>query len=604
MRRRGPREVAFRLKQSASNVRRLLSPPRPDAPKAASLPLADGAAVAAKLRGAEYAAEVERLAGSILAHRFPLLGGVVETGAAIEWRKDYLHGQATGLGFFARIPYLDFVRAGDHKPIWELNRHQHLVLLAQAWLLSGREEFLEEVWRQIADWLGQNPYPRGINWASALEVAFRALSWLWIDHLAGARMPDTLRRAFLRGLFIHGLHLRGNLSVYFSPNTHLLGEAVALHALGLFFDRPEWRQTAGAVLDREVLRQVREDGAYFEQSSYYHVYALDMLLFHAILRPPAAPYRERLARMAHYLHSLAGPREEIPFLGDDDGGRFFHPFGAHARYGRATLAACAAFGIGGPLPYRAEDLYPLAAWWLGATEGSGAAELRSELFRDSGFAVLVDGGAQCVVDAGPFGPISVGHTHASKLSFTLRSGEEWLLIDPGTYTYVADAALRRLFRGTAMHNTIRIDGLDQAEPAGPFAWRGRPYVAVTQWNPGARRDEIAAECRYRGFTHRRRIEWEKPSRIVVTDEIDGPPSEHMVEQFWHTGPGAGRLGPRTFRLGLHATIALDGEAEIAEGGEFGWRSPAFGVRVPSPVIRLNLAATLPARLVTRIALSE
>ena len=49
------------------------------------------------------------------------------------------------------------------------------------------------------------------------------------------RHAEDFRGRFLTELYRHGLHLDANLSVYFSPNTHLLGEAVALHALGVLF---------------------------------------------------------------------------------------------------------------------------------------------------------------------------------------------------------------------------------------------------------------------------------------------------------------------------------------------------------------------------------
>jgi hypothetical protein len=599
-----PRAVAYRLRQEAVNASRLLFPPRARSLKPQSLPLPGGAAIAEKLRNTAYAAEVERLAAQVLAHRFPLLGVEIGTADPIDWRKDHLHGITTGPAYFARIPYLDFSRSGDHKVIWELNRHQHLVLLAQGWLLSSNADLLPEIWRAIQSWIEQNPYPRGINWASALEVAFRALSWLWVDHLAGSHMPPALRRSFLDALHIHAAHLRTNLSVYFSPNTHLLGEAVALHALGLFFQNPDWLATGADIVHRSIKHQVRDDGAYFEQSTYYHVYALDMLLFHAILEPPQADYRDRLRRMARFLRAVAGPQREIPFIGDDDGGRFFHPYGSHARYARATLAACAAFGIAEDVTYTSEDLHPLAAWWLGAVDGENCAELHSERFPDSGFAVLTDGATHCVVDAGPFGPFRGGHTHAGKLSLTLCRNGEWLLFDPGTYTYVADPALRDRFRGTAMHNTVRIDGLDQAEPAGPFAWREPPHVRLTSWKTGPARDELEAECRYRGFRHVRRIVWEKPSCIFVTDEIEGPAGTHELEQCWHAGTRARLLSPREFALGAGAALVLDGEAEHSEGGEFGWRSPAFAARVPAPVICLHRRTTLPARFQARILLSE
>jgi uncharacterized heparinase superfamily protein len=118
---------------------------------------------------------------------------------------------------------------------------------------------------------------RGINWASALEVAFRAISWLWIYHIAGADLESGFRARFLSALCRHGAYLEANLSVYFSPNTHLLGEAVALHALGLLFPSfpraGDWARQGSQIVAEQMEAQVREDGSHFEQSSYYHLYA-------------------------------------------------------------------------------------------------------------------------------------------------------------------------------------------------------------------------------------------------------------------------------------------------------------------------------------------
>lgn len=240
-------ELAFRARQEAANLFLLASPPKFSGAKPGRLTLPNPHATAAALRGTDYAQSVQATAEEILAHRFPLLGTVIDTGPDISWRRDYLHGTESGLAYFRRVPYLNFASVGDHKFIWELNRHQHLHLLAQAFVFTGREEFKREIFSQLESWFDQNPFQRGINWASALEVAFRTLSWIWVYHLMAAEMPDSFGSRFVTELYRHGRHLAENLSIYFSPNTHLLGEAVALHALGTLFPGfPEslrWQRT-------------------------------------------------------------------------------------------------------------------------------------------------------------------------------------------------------------------------------------------------------------------------------------------------------------------------------------------------------------------------
>lgn len=448
-------EIRFRLAQELGNLWMLANPPRLGTASAVRLGCPDGRTVAGRLRGTAYAAEVERLAAL-----------------------DPVINAPSDLRYFRRIPYLDFEKVGDHKAIWEPNRHQHLVLLAQASLLTGRPEYAPAIERHLDSWYRGNPWLRGINWTSALEVAFRALSWLWVDHLVGDRLRG--RRRLLEELFRHGCYLERNLSLYFSPNTHLLGEAVALHALGTAYpDWPRaarWRETGAQILDAESRRQVRPDGSYFEQSTYYHVYALDLFLLHAVLSGKVGPH---LAPMADFLAVLLGPARELPFLGDDDGGRLFHPYGKRERFGRATLATAAAVLGRSDLPVEPEDSYEQACWWIGAAP-AGRVRPASRLFPDAGLAVMVSGDVHAVFDAGPFGPGGAGHSHSDTLSLVVRVGEERILIDPGTYTYVAGAGWREAFRGSAAHNTLRLDGRNQATPAGPFRWMDKPEVKLLE----------------------------------------------------------------------------------------------------------------------------
>ncbi len=560
----------------------------------AQFPAPEGRKVAGALADSGFAREVIELAAGVRGHRFPLLGLTVETGAEIRWRRDYERGIESAPDYFRRIPYLDTSRAGDHKLIWELNRHQHLVTLAQAYLFTGEQANLEEICAQLETWFVQNPYARGINWASTLEVALRSLSWMWVYHFVGRELPHEFRRRWLGAIYSHARFIENNLSVYFSPNTHLLGEALALHVLGLFFrPLPEarcWERVGARILREQMDRQVHNDGSHIEKSTYYHLYALDMFLLHAILAKPDPAYWDKLGRMVSYLDSVLGPARVLPFLGDDDGGRLFHPYGAREQFGRASMATAAAVLHREDCESQEEDLYAQAYWWLGPVVAPPvAAEGRaSHLFPDAGLAILVAGQNHIIVNAGSFGPWGAGHSHAGALSIIARSAAEEVLIDAGTYTYTGDAAWRDWFRGAEAHNTIRINQLDQATSTGPFRWKDHPRVKVIAWDSNAERDTLEAECCYRGFTHRRRIDFEKPGLLIVVDEVAGPAGEHEVEQLWHLGSPDARV-----------RLALADGAECIES----WRSTAFGAKFPAPLMRVRRRGQLPLRLEARIQLS-
>ncbi|MGE5646331.1 MAG: alginate lyase family protein [Acidobacteriota bacterium] len=597
-------ELAFRIAQEAGNLRMWLASPRAPGEQAAPLAaLPEPHTVADALRGTAYARDVEALAAQILTHRFPLLGCTIETGPEIDWRRDYSSGISTEPRYFRLIPYLDAQRAGDHKIIWELNRHQHWVLLAQAFLFTGRREFLDEIATQFESWMRANPFLAGINWTSALEAAFRALSWTWVYHLTGAEMDAPLRRRFLTALHRHGRYIERNLSIYFSPNTHLLGEAVALHALGALFpafpESARWAENGGRIVREQMRAQVREDGSHFEQSSYYHIYALDMFLFHAVLADTPEDYKQRLARMADYAGALLGPSRSLPFLGDDDGGRFFHPYGARDRFGRATLATAAALLGREDWGARCKDAPEQAAWWLGPREFADVpAAPHSKLYPDAGAAILAAGETHIVIDAGPFAGGSAGHSHSDTLSIVARLGAEEILIDPGTYTYVSDPEWRDRFRGSAAHNTVRVDGRDQATPAGPFRWLDTPQVQIREWRTGPAQDKLDATVRYGGVEHRRRLLFLKPNLLFILDDIAGG---RVCEQFWHAGAPVRPLGDMCFAIGSRAALAFAGAVEVEVSG--GWRSRALGSKEPAPVIRVSQNAAGAARFAALLDLN-
>jgi hypothetical protein len=208
-------------------------------------------------------------------------------------------------------------------------------------------------------------------------------------------------------------------------------------------------------------------------------------------------------------------------------------------------------------------------------------------------AVMTAGDAHIVIKAGPFGEGSGGHSHSDVLSLVARLGDREILIDPGTYTYVADAAERNRFRGSAAHNTVRVDVRDQAIPAGPFRWTGKPAAAIRQWTSSASRDFLDASCTYAGFTHRRRVVFLKPDLLVVLDTVlhtaEGGVGDRMLEQFWHLAASQDA-----------ARLSFSAPAEMTEG----WRSRVFASKEPSPVLCVKRRGPLPVAMAAVLDLSK
>jgi hypothetical protein len=577
----------------------------------------------------QEAAAIVREADEICGHRFRLLGYEnlvfnLSGGTDIDWHLDPVHGKRAPLHPWFKIPFLDFAVVGDHKVTWELNRHQHLVTLAKARQLSSDEKYTRELMAQWRSWIKANPYPMGINWGSTLEVAFRALSWIWVDQLLGGTPEHAAFQAeLLPALAFHGCYIERYLSTYFSPNTHLLGEAVALIFLGTLYPQmprsERWKEQGWRIVLHEVERQVRPDGVYFEQSLHYHVYALDFFLYAQLLaarngmRIPES-YDGALGRMLDVVAALAqaGPAEGF---GDDDGGRLFNPRRNQTESMTDPLAL-------GSLIYSrkfsAARLTEEAIWLFGdqavdkLSPTPQSATIRCVAFPDSGLYVLADSqpcAQTMMVDAGPQGVARSGHGHADALSLRLTmDGRRWL-VDSGSGVYIAkNLADRDTFRGTGAHNTLRVDGVDQATPDEPFSWTHIPTPVAESWIAGKSFTYFAGS--HNGYTrlsdpvvHRRHV-LKVAGRLWLVRDVAIGCAEHALEVRWHF---ASDLAVQTVDEG---TV----EAERINSGEGGaglrlifpeetaWAtevtrtllSPAYGTYQTAPLVRRHARASLPA----------
>jgi hypothetical protein len=555
-------------------------------------------------------------------------------GGAIDWHFDPVSGRRAPTGCWTAARYLD-PRWGDHKVVWELNRHQHWIALGRAEWLTGDGSARASFIRQLQQWLQTNPPLVGMNWASALELGLRALSWTWALELFVATPPagePPWTLDLLLGLDRQLAHVERHLSRYFSPNTHLLGEALALYVCGRAL--PELRASARrAALGREVLlqervRQVLPDGGHVERSPHYHRYALEFfLLALSVARVTGdremadalAPVAQRMAAFLRHFCDAAG---RYPNIGDDDGGELCPIAGHNHGHARQTLGWAAAvlgrpgLAIGPPL----ESVLWLTAHETleappvnGGTRGhtSDAATLqRSVVFADTGYLAARHGGSLATMDVGAHGFLNGGHAHADSLALTIVAKGAPLLIDPGTATYTMDPVLRNRLRSSQWHNTLSLDGRSQAEPAGPFGWATTASARLRHAALNPRFDYVDADTNaWSPLAHRRIFLMADDDYWVVADGVLGT-GHHRADLYWHIDPlwEVQSAEPSVVRLshcfGGAVTLSVSNarldvfHADAASG--LGWTAPVYGRVVPAATIRAHADHAAPFWIVTTI----
>ena len=596
------------------------------------------------LDAAPYLAAAERIAGGTL----DIFGASCAGEAPPRWNRDPKTGIEAPLSFGKRLNYRDRRRVGEIKYLWELNRHLHLVTLAQAHALSGDTKYLEVLKLHVESWISACPKGRGPNWCSALEAAIRLINWSIAWQLAGGAHAvlftgsagGRFRERWLASIYEHVRFVRGYLSRHSSANNHLIGEAAGLFIAGLTWPCwPEVRRAqavARRILEREALLQNSADGVNLEQAVCYQQFVLDFLLLSLLAgesagEPLSDDYRARIAAMLAFLASIMDASGAVPMIGDGDDAAVTRlaPGAGFCPY-RSLLASGAVLFEDGALRLKAGQLDDKTRWLFGARAEEAFARLRGRpvvlpprrSFPGGGYYVLGcdferASEMRVVADAGPIGYGTLAaHGHADALSFTLSIGGLPFLIDPGTYRYHGGGVWRAYFRGTSAHNTVAVDGLDQSEQGGDFLWLRKARAGCTAalfsdavetlsgWHEGYLRlaDPVL---------HRRRLILKKRTRCLDVEDELVMSGEHDVEIFLHCAPEcivepvsggfAIRRGP--WALLVQLPVHPAGAARLYSGSTqplCGWVSRHYDQREPAPTIvwRARLAGR--SRLCTRL----
>jgi Heparinase II/III-like protein/Heparinase II/III N-terminus len=467
--------------------------------------------------------------------------------------------------------------------------------LAAAFRETGDRRYQRAWERLVSSWIeqveiGVDPTDavgrRILNWIYAWNAFADAPAFAGLGPGLGARMLESLRAqtAWLREHLTPARNHR-TLELY-----ALFLAAIALPAIdgGL-------RDFALGELDRNLAADFRSDGVHVEGSTHYHLIAVRSLLgaranarrFGVAL---AAGFDRRLQRALDFALHCQRPDGRIPALSDADDGSYRELLALAAdQFDRPDYRYAATRGAAGTPPRARGISFPAGGYHVQRSGwGEGGAGFEDERF--------------LIFDCGPLG--DGGHGHYDVLSVELAAGGRPLVLDPGRYTYhEGEPNLRRWFKGTAAHNTVCVDGLDQTTYR-----RRKPKGAVARHRflgraraPGLDVVRGAVDSPRYDARHERRILFVAGEYWVFEDRLSAA-RPHRYDQRWHLAPDADRrvelAGGRDAALALAPGLALVFAAGVDLALERGWYAPSYGIKHPAPVVSAVLEGTSDARFVT------
>lgn len=552
-------------------------------------------------------------ADCIVRHEFDVFGIRKNFGSPINFHLDPKTGNIWPLQFWNDIDYRDGKTIGGIKFAWELNRLHHWPQLALAFVLTRNKIYFDEFFYQLKSWLESNPYPYGINWISGIEIGIRLVNLFYSLKIIGRDdLGNELCDCIQKFVYLHACHLYRYPSKYSSCGNHALAEALGLFIAGTAFpsfkDATKWKAFGKLVLEREIVRQIYPDGSSFEHSTtYLHSVADYYLIYYLLCGEYCQPCGKNiglfLERIFTFIASLVDYQGNFPLIGDDDDGYVLKLwFGEQNNY-------LSLLNTGSLLFKRPDWVHPISSLDIKTCVLIGQQvnaewkhlclnqswDSRSFCFKDAGISVFAEkipgNDIKLIFNHGPLGALPASaHGHADALSFWLTVNGEPIIVDPGTYLYQSGGKWRTYFRSTAAHNTIEIDGRDQAVQVADFMFGD--FYHVHSDGLAENDDVIVCQAWHDGYrrlsdptVHNRKITFEKRTLFISIHDVIKCSRNHLVKLLFHLHPAiiVEEEENNAFKL-LSATctlrLSIDSQLHCQmikghTGSLMGWYSPRF-----------------------------
>ncbi|MBX3437999.1 MAG: alginate lyase family protein [Planctomycetaceae bacterium] len=587
-----------------------------------------------------FAAHAEAKGAAIIGGSWEMLGCEFDVSGAIDWHRDPRTGHQFPCVFYADVPRHQAADDGiDVKYVWELGRQQFVAELARSWQFTRDERFARQAQRLISSWIEQNPIYDGVHWTSGLEVAVRAISWIWtlaaLADWSGWREGDLDRIA--ASLVDHATYLEHHFSYFSSPYNHLVGEATGLYliaqALRHLPTAGGWRDKARDVLEEHGPKQFDRDGFCVEQATGYHYFTLGFLSLAIVAARQNRTPLTRCERSAHQAFRTGilfqQPNGRWPAIGDVDSARAI-PVHHEDFWDFNSLCSLGAVLFDDPQLKRpgmacGEELY----WLLGCDGIDHWDALKTTsadhftCLPDAGYVVARQGGDWLCFDSGPIAhglhadaTPSTAHGHLDTLQVLYAHAGAPVLIDPGMPFYFGERDWVRHFRDAAAHNTLAVEGVSFARDAGRLAWshattpapiEGREIDGLwfargtAKWREGVVVERNVLVWPGEGLwiadrirsTSPRRVEWcwQLPAAKIVQLESIDPAAYRIV----------GTATDMAFRSAGPALVTVMTQGKV--GSPVGWNCDGYGSRSPGVAVNVSQSDATDALLLSEFKTS-
>jgi hypothetical protein len=429
------------------------------------------------------------------------------------------------------LPYLEWPLNWQedpyHEAYWEFYFYglRPEATLLYEWKMTGDGAYLEKLIAILRSYVAYDrtrPENR-VTFDNDHTSAYRTMELInfYVKLKIAGALPKDLEEGLARSLAKLGAFL-AEAKHFEADFNHGFNEGAALLLLADNFPHmpgaSAWRQLGLERLQQMLTNTIDADGVEVENSPFYQVYVLGLVYQIAQwakhYEPTlAVPYAEAAAKMLRYTADVTQPNGYLPMLGAT--ATTYMPAQDPNVYGPMAAADPEfdfAFtrGVHGAPPPDGTVLFPVSGLFLMRSPLGLVANLPNQTF--------------VTFNAGTY---RTSHSDLDAMGMTMYSNGAELLPTSGLYTYTEEPWLE-YFHGTRSHNTVVVDGKDQAQGSAQAGSHGS--AGGSTWASGV-------SGLYAGVTHHRTIVVLRQGLTLVLDDLSSSAS-HKYAQAWHMAPGS------------------------------------------------------------------